>query len=152
MQIRAFQESDEPVVIALWKQVFAYTEPRNDPATVIRQKMAAQPELFFVAVVDGGVVGTVMGGFDGHRGWIYTLAVDPAHRGQKVGTALIRQVEQSLRELGCLKINLQVLPSNAGAVKFYEKLGYHVEERISMGKVLGEATPLDRAPRALQDP
>ncbi len=136
MEIRVFQESDEREVIALWQQVFAYPEPRNDPATVIRHKMAAQRNLFFVAVADGRLVGTVMGGYDGHRGWIYSLAVDPAHRRRKVGTALIRHVERALAEAGSPKINLQVLPTNAGAVAFYEKLGYHVEERISIGKVL----------------
>jgi ribosomal protein S18 acetylase RimI-like enzyme len=150
-EIHVFQERDEEQVVSLWKRVFGYLEPRNDPATVIRQKMAVQPELFFVAVADGKVVGTVMGGYDGHRGWIYTLAVDPAHRGQKVATALIHHVEIALAELGCPKINLQVLESNAGAVDFYEKLGYRGEERISMGKVLGEATPIERAPRDLQD-
>jgi hypothetical protein len=77
-----------------------------------------------------------MGGYDGHRGWIYSLAVDPAHRQQKVGTALIRHVERALAEAGSPKINLQVHSANAGAVAFYEKLGYRVEERISMGKVL----------------
>ena len=88
------------------------------------------------AVADGNVVGTVMGGYDGHRGWIYSLAVDAAHRRQKLGTALIRHVEKALAEQGSPKINLQVLSSNAGAIEFYEKLGYHIEERISMGKVL----------------
>jgi ribosomal protein S18 acetylase RimI-like enzyme len=136
MEIRAFQESDERDVVALWKQVFAYPEPRNDPATVIRHKIAAQRNLFFVAAADGTVVGTVMGGYDGHRGWIYSLAVDPAHRRQKLGTALIRHVEKALAEQGSPKINLQVLPSNTGAIEFYEKLGYRVEERVSMGKVL----------------
>ena len=152
MEIRVFQQSDEQAVVALWKQVFAYIEPRNEPLRVIRQKMDLQAELFFVTVIDDKVAGTVMGGYDGHRGWIYTLAVDPVHRGQKVGTALIHHVEKALAELGCPKINLQVLQSNEGAVQFYEKLGYRVEERISMGKVLGEATPLDRAPLDLQDP
>jgi hypothetical protein len=136
MQIRVFDEADEPAVVALWKQVFAYPEPRNDPAAIIRRKLAAQRDLFFVAVADGKVAGTVMGGYDGHRGWIYSLAVDPAHQRQKLGTALIRHVEKALAERGCPKINLQVLPSNATAIGFYEKLGYRVEERISMGKVL----------------
>jgi len=136
MEIRVFEESDEREVVSLWKQVFAYPEARNDPATVIRHKMAAQRNLFFVAVADGRLVGTVMGGYDGHRGWIYSLAVDPAHRRQKVGTALIRQVERALVEAGSPKINLQVHSSNAAVVAFYEKLGYRVEERISMGKVL----------------
>jgi len=137
MQIRVFDEADEPAVIALWKQVFAYPEPRNDPAAVIRHKLAAQRNLFFVAVAEGRLVGTVMGGYDGHRGWIYSLAVDPKHRRQKLGTALIQHVEKALAEQGSPKVNLQVLPSNAGAIAFYGQLGYHVEERISMGKVLG---------------
>jgi ribosomal protein S18 acetylase RimI-like enzyme len=138
MEIRVFQECDEREVIALWTKVFAYPEPRNDPAAVIRQKMAAQRELFFVAVADGKVVGTVMGGYDGHRGWIYSLAVDPAHRRQKLGAALVTHVERALEQLGCPKINLQVLPSNAATVEFYETLGFRVEERISMGKVLSD--------------
>jgi ribosomal protein S18 acetylase RimI-like enzyme len=136
MEIRVFHESDEPEVIGLWKQVFGYPEPRNDPAAVVRQKMARQPELFFVAVDEGQVVGTVMGGYDGHRGWIYSLAVDPGHRRQKLGTALIRHVEKALAEHGAPKINLQVFPTNAGAIEFYRKLGYRVEERVSMGKVV----------------
>jgi hypothetical protein len=137
MQIRVFQESDEPAVVALWKQVFAYPEERNDPATAIRRKLDAQRNLFFVAVDDEGkVVGTVMGGYDGHRGWIYSLAVDPLYRRQKVGSALIRHVENALAEHGAPKINLQVFPANSGAIEFYEKLGYRVEERISMGKIL----------------
>jgi ribosomal protein S18 acetylase RimI-like enzyme len=136
MLIRIYDESDNRAVIALWERVFAYPEPRNDPVAVIRQKLAAQPELFFVAVFDGILVGTVMGGYDGHRGWIYSLAVDPAQRRQKIGTALVRHVERALTELGCPKINLQILSSNAATVEFYQQLGYRVEERISMGKVL----------------
>jgi ribosomal protein S18 acetylase RimI-like enzyme len=145
MEIRVFEESDERDVVALWKHVFAYPEPRNDPAAVIRQKMAAQRDLFFVAVADGKVVGTVMGGYDGHRGWIYSLAVDSARRRQKLGTALIRHVEKALAERGSPKVNLQVLPSNAGAIEFYEKLGYCVEQRTSMGKVLGDASQIPDA-------
>jgi ribosomal protein S18 acetylase RimI-like enzyme len=137
MEIRTFQQPDEPDVVALWSKVFAYPEPRNEPARVIRHKMAVQPELFFVAIVDGSVVGTVMGGYDGHRGWIYSLAVDPEHRRQKIGTALVRHVERALEQQGCPKINLQILSSNAATADFYTKLGYRVEERISMGKVLG---------------
>jgi len=138
MEIRVFEESDEPEVVALWKQVFAYPEPRNDPATSIRRKLAAQRNLFFVAVADGKVVGTVMGGYDGHRGWIYSLAVDPAHQRRKFGSALLRHVEKALAEQGAPKINLQVDSAKPRLTEFYEKLGYHVEERISMGKVLEE--------------
>ncbi len=137
MEIRPFDEGDTERVVALWTSVFAYPTPHNNPARAIRLKLAHQRELFFVAVVEGTVVGTVMGGYDGHRGWIYSLAVDPQARRRGIGTALVRHVERALAVLGCPKINLQLLASNAGTVAFYRKLGYAVEERISMGKVLG---------------
>ncbi len=146
MEIRLFEETDAGGVIALWTSVFAYSAPHNDPARVIRDKLAVQRELFIVALLDGVVVGTVMGGYDGHRGWIYSLAVDPRVRRRGVGTALTRPIEQALTQRGCPKINLQVLASNAGTVAFYQKLDYAVEERVSMGKLL--APPLDFRPSA----
>src|SRR5581483_7633004 len=100
MEIRAFHESDADAVTELWKNVFAYPEPRNDPAKVIRDKLAVQRDLFFVAVDNGVVVGTVMGGYDGHRGWIYSLAVDPKVRRTGIGGALMRHVEQELAKRG----------------------------------------------------
>jgi ribosomal protein S18 acetylase RimI-like enzyme len=136
MQIRPFEQSDEEAVVALWKSVFGYPQPRNDPRRVIAQKMALQRELFFVALDEGGLVGTVMGGYDGHRGWIYTLAVSPAKRRRGIGSALMERVERELIMLGCPKINLQLLASNSATVAFYQTLGYAVEERISMGKVV----------------
>jgi len=136
MEIRVFRESDEPAVVALWTTVFGYAAPHNQPATDIRCKLSVQRELFFVAILDGHLIGTVMGGYDGHRGWIYRLAVAPDFRRRGVGTALVGHVEQALQKRGCLKINLQVLASNAETVAFYDKLGYGVEERVSMGKVL----------------
>jgi ribosomal protein S18 acetylase RimI-like enzyme len=137
VDIRPFHESDEADVIALWEAVFGYPAAHNDPATVIRQKLAVQRDLFFVARLDGRLVGTVMGGYDGHRGWIYSLAVGPEVRRRGIGTALMRHVERELAGRGCPKVNLQVLASNAATVAFYEKLGYFVEERVSMGKLLG---------------
>ena len=137
MEIRPFQESDEAEVIVGWGGVFGYTTAHNDPATSIRRKLAIQRDLFFIARLDGLLVGTVMGGYDGHRGWIYSLAVAPEMRRRGVGTALMRHVERELAIRGCPKVNLQVVASNAGTVAFYEKLGYAVEQRISMGKLLG---------------
>jgi ribosomal protein S18 acetylase RimI-like enzyme len=138
--IRAFEEADERAVVKLWEEVFAYPQPRNAPAKVIRDKLAVQRDLFFVAVADGVLVGTVMAGYDGHRGWVYSLAVSPAARRRGIGTALMRHAERELTRRGCSKINLQVLASNAATVAFYTKLGYAVEERISMGKVTEPAT------------
>ena len=136
MMIRPFEETDAPEVVALWSAVFAYAAPHNDPQQVVRQKLAFQRELFFVAVVEDRVAGTVMGGYDGHRGWIYSLCVNPEFRHRGMGSALMRHVEGELARLGCPKINFQVLASNSSTVPFYKKLGYTVEERISMGKVL----------------
>jgi hypothetical protein len=136
MEVRVYRSSDEPAVIALWSSVLPSSAPHNDPATAIRNKRRVDPELFFVAEVDGVVVGTVMGGYDGHRGWIYSLAVRVDHQRRGIGAELVRRVERKLSDRGCLKINLQVMSSNAGVVAFYEKLGYAVEERISMGKRL----------------
>jgi ribosomal protein S18 acetylase RimI-like enzyme len=136
MEIRSYIESDREAVVALWREVFGYSAPHNDPAIVVERKLAVQRELFFVAVVEGELAGTVMGGYDGHRGWIYSLAVAPRFRRHGIGTALMRHVEKALADRGCPKINLQVIASNSAVVAFYRKLGYSVEERVSMGKLL----------------
>src|SRR5436190_1499248 len=134
--IRRFEEADERDVMELWAEVFAYTARHNDPAIIIRHKLAVQRDLFFIALLDGALVGTVMGGYDGHRGWVYSLAVSPRARRRGIGTALMRHIEQELARRGCPKINLQVLATNAATVAFYQKLGYAIEERVSMGKLL----------------
>jgi ribosomal protein S18 acetylase RimI-like enzyme len=92
--------------------------------------------LFFVAECDGEVIGTVMAGYDGHRGWIYSLAVKPEARSRGTGRQLIRHAETALARAGCAKVNLQVVDENKGVVEFYRKAGYAVEPRISMGKLL----------------
>jgi ribosomal protein S18 acetylase RimI-like enzyme len=101
---------------------------------VIRQKLAYQRELFFVGECDGAIVGTVLAGYDGHRGWLYSVAVHPAYQRRGFGTALIRRAEGALAAIGARKINLQVRTSSATVLAFYRSLGYDVEERISMGK------------------
>jgi ribosomal protein S18 acetylase RimI-like enzyme len=136
MEIRAFAESDRAAVVGLWREVFGEMPAHNDPDRDIDRKMKVNPELFLVAVENGAVIGTAMGGYDGHRGWVNRVAVDPGHRRKGVGRALMREVEERLRRLGCPKLNLQVYATNTQVVKFYERLGYAVEKRISMGKRL----------------
>jgi ribosomal protein S18 acetylase RimI-like enzyme len=120
----------------LWNEVLPDRQPHNDPATAIRMKLAVDRDLFLVAEVDGEVVGTVMGGYDGHRGWVYAVAVQPQSQRRGIGSALVRRVEKALAERGCWKVNLQVRASNAAVIAFYEKLGYTVEQLFSMGKRL----------------
>lgn len=122
-------------VLALWREVFGYDTPHNDPEVVLDKKREAKDDLFFVAVAEG-VVGTVMAGYDGHRGWLYSVAVQPAAQGQGIGQALVRHAESALAERGCVKINLQMLAGNAKVEGFYARLGYQTEPRISMGKVM----------------
>lgn len=123
-------------VVSLWERIFSYGTPHNAPALAIDRKLAVDDGLFFIALTDSTVVGTIMAGYDGHRGWIYSLAVHPDQRGCGIGTRLLAHAEQALIERGCVKINLQVLPGNGNAQSFYEAKGYTVEDRISMGKRL----------------
>ncbi len=136
VEIRPYVESDEAVVAALWREVFPESSAWNHPETDIQRKLAVQRELFLVAMFDAEIVGTAMGGYDGHRGWIYYVVVSPRHRRQGIGTALMAGVEERVVRLGCPKLNLQVRASNHEVVLFYERLGYKVEERVSMGKRL----------------
>jgi ribosomal protein S18 acetylase RimI-like enzyme len=125
-------------VVALWAGVFGYRDARNEPGLVIDRKVAAGDGLFLVALVGGRVAGTVMAGYDGHRGWIYSMAVLPGSRRTGIGTRLLERAEGELRRLGCVKINLQVFAHNEDARGFYLANGYRVEERVSMGKELSE--------------
>ena len=135
--IDLFQRSrDLQQVVALWQRVFGYDSPHNAPELVIEKKLAQPDGLFLVARSGHTVVGTVMAGYDGHRGWIYSLAVLPERRGIGIGSRLLSSAEALLAELGCMKINLQVVEGNVGVVSFYERHGYKTEPRVSMGKLL----------------
>ena len=135
MRIRAFQLADETAVVALWERC-GLTRTWNDPRKDIARKLAVQPELFLVAEADGAVVATVMAGYEGHRGWVNYLAVAPEHRGQGLGRALMQRVEESLKDRGCPKLNVQVRTANAEALQFYRRLGYAQDEAVALGKRL----------------
>ena len=134
--VRSYQPTDQEPLVLLWARVFPDDPARNQPDLMIRNKLRVQPELLLVAEAEGELVGAVMAGFDGTRGWIYHLAVLPEFRGRGIGTALVREAEEELAGLGCLKINLQVRAENADVVEFYRTAGYEVEQRVSMGKTL----------------
>jgi ribosomal protein S18 acetylase RimI-like enzyme len=136
LAIRPYCESDESGVIQLWREAFPDAPPWNEPKADIQRKLGCQRELFLVGESEGRVVATVMAGFDGHRGWVHLVAVTPDCRHRGIGRAMMIEAERKLRQTGCTKINLQVRASNEGVVSFYKKVGYAVEERVSMGKRL----------------
>jgi len=133
--IRPYAVADESAVIALWESC-GLLRPQNNPRKDIARKLRVNPEWFLVAEVDGKVVGAVMAGYEGHRGWINYLAVAPAERKKGVGRALMVEAERVLRAAGCPKINLQVRPDNPAVIAFYERIGFSVEGAISLGKRL----------------
>ena len=132
--IRPYDPADEAGVIALWRNVFPESPPWNDPAADITRKLSIQPDLFLIAEVEQTLVGTAMGGFDGHRGWVYYLAVASEHRRKGFARELVVALETRLLGYGCTKINLQVRATNQDVVDFYLGLGYAIEDRVSMGK------------------
>ncbi|MGL5995934.1 MAG: GNAT family acetyltransferase [Pseudomonas proteolytica] len=128
-------------VAALWQAAFGYDTPHNRAELAIDKKLGVADGLFFVATHGKAVIGTLMAGYDGHRGWLYSVAVHPDYRRQGLGASLVRHGEQALIALGCLKINLQINVGNDAVVGFYEALGYGVEPRISMGKKIAQNLP-----------
>ncbi len=133
MIIRKYETRDQAEVVRIWTDVFGYDSPHNDPRLALKRKVAFNDGLLFVAEEDNLIIGTVMGGYDGHRGWIYSLAVKPEFRKSGTGTKLIQAILEELKKRGCLKVNLQVLGSNHEVVRFYRKNGFTTEDRISMG-------------------
>ena len=135
--IRQYKDSTDRVqVVELWRNVFGYETAHNEPNLAISKKTATKDGLFFVAVENTEVVGTIMAGYDGHRGWLYSVAVDSNKRLSGLGSSLVHHAEKALADLGCMKVNLQLLDTNEATAAFYKSIGYSVEPRLSMGKVL----------------
>ena len=135
--IRQYADAtDRLQVVELWRNVFGYETAHNEPNLTISKKIAINDGLFFVAVENSAIVGTIMAGYDGHRGWLYSVAVDPAKRLSGLGSSLVIHAEKALADLGCMKINLQLLATNEATAAFYKSVGYSVEPRLSMGKLI----------------
>ena len=135
MHIRPFTETDEAQVVALWQQC-GLVRPWNDPHKDIARKLRVQRELFLVAEKDGAVAGTIMAGYEGHRGWVNYLAVAAAWQRQGLGAQLMGKVEELLLAAGCPKISLLVRSSNTQVIAFYRALGYLQDEAVPLGKRL----------------
>lgn len=138
--VRAFERDDTDAVVALWHEA-GLTRAWNDPHRDIERKLSVQPDLFRVAVEtnEGGggrILGTVMAGYDGHRGWLYYLATAADRRGEGIGADLVRDAERLLLEMGCPKVQLMVRIGNEEVLGFYDAVGYERFEIAATAKRL----------------
>ncbi len=135
MNIRPFQLTDEDELITLWQSTGLAT-PQNDSKRDIQRKLKVDPDLFLVAIVKGRVIGSVMGGYEGHRGWVNYLSVSPDYQRQGIAKRLMQKIEADLLSRGCPKINLQVRNTNHQVLAFYAALGYLDDQVVGLGKRL----------------
>jgi ribosomal protein S18 acetylase RimI-like enzyme len=135
MEIRAYQPADREAVVTLWN-LCGLVRPANNPFRDIDRKMEVRGDLFLIGTSGGQIVASVMVGYEGHRGWLNYLAVDPRHRQKGFGRLMVREAERLLAAEGCPKVNLQVRTANAEAIRFYTAIGYAQDEALSFGKRL----------------
>lgn len=136
MEIRKYKKQDRAALIQLWAEVFPDDPSHNAPDRMLDSKLKID-DLVFVVYNKGKendeLLGACMAGYDGHRGWLYSVAVSEKHRRLGVGAALVNKAILSLKELGCIKVNLQIRSTNTVVAQFYKSLGFSVEDRLSMG-------------------
>jgi len=133
MKIREYDEKDQDNVISLWTEC-SLVVPQNNPAKDIERKLKVDPDLFIVGSNESGIVATVMGGYEGHRGWINYLAVKPSERRKGYGQEIMQDIEARIKNKGCPKINLQVRTTNTDVIAFYSAIGYGNDDVVGLGK------------------
>jgi ribosomal protein S18 acetylase RimI-like enzyme len=129
-------DQDIAAIDCLWHDAFPDDAPHNRAPVAVPQKLALADDMLLVARDGNRLIGSIMAGYDGHRGWLYAVAVANDYRRTGLGTQLVRAAEAALQAKGCRKINLQVREGNAAVAAFYARLGYAVEPRISMGRLI----------------
>ncbi|WP_170215712.1 GNAT family N-acetyltransferase [Asanoa ferruginea] len=133
IQIRQFGWADYDGVTEVWRSAGRDVLPRAELAA----KLTRDPQLFLVAERDDIVAGVVLGTFDGRRGWILRLAVDPAHRRGGIASRLVAELETRFAALGCPRVNLLVMPDNVEALRFWQRLGYLPLPDVLCSKPIG---------------
>jgi ribosomal protein S18 acetylase RimI-like enzyme len=136
LTIRSFEEIDREAVVALW-QLCGLTRPWNNPTTDIDLAITGATSTILIGTADGHVVASVMTGFDGHRGWIYYLAVAPDQARVGYGRSMMRAAEDWLKGQGAPKAELMVRDDNRSTIGFYEALGYELQHVTVLGRRLG---------------
>lgn len=137
VRLREFSFDEDYIhVLNLWKSMEkGMNVGRSDAPEEIQKKLQRDPDLFLVAENEVGIIGTVIGAFDGRRGMIYHLAIQKEYRGQGIGSMLLSEIEKRLQAKGCLKCLLHVFEDNDEAIHFYKKQGWrHASEDIVFSK------------------
>ncbi len=140
MEIRALTVADRAAAVALWERT-GLTRPWNDPAADVDRAIGGPASAVLGAMGAGSLVATAMVGHDGHRGWVYYLAVDPGQQGRGLGRSMMGAAEAWLHDLGVVKVNLMVRHTNPEAVAFYERLGYADAETTVLARWLVDPSP-----------
>jgi ribosomal protein S18 acetylase RimI-like enzyme len=135
LRIRPFLSTDEDDVVRLWNDCGLVVK-WNDPYRDIQRKADVNPDMFLVGLLDDTIIATVMAGYEGHRGWINYLAVHPSQQRRGYALQMMNEAEKLLRIAGCPKINLQVRTSNTDVIEFYKRIGYTIDDCVSLGKRL----------------
>ena len=131
--IRPYGNDDESEVVDLWK-LCNLIVPKNDPVVDIHEKMNFQPNLFLVGITKDTLIGSIMIGYEGHRGWINYLAIHPKYRMRGFGAMLMDHATTLLKSMGCKKINVQIRNSNISVIEFYKKCGFSDDDVVGYGK------------------
>lgn len=135
MTLRDFDDGDADAVVALWQRC-GLTRPWNDPHKDILRKTKSGNGAFWVGTIDGRLMASVMIGYDGHRGSINYLAIDPDFAGQSLGRDIMAKAEAFLFDLDCPKVAFCVRRENDAVLNFYDKLGYGIDDVYALGKRL----------------
>jgi ribosomal protein S18 acetylase RimI-like enzyme len=135
LAISPITDADVPHVIALWQRC-GLTRPWNDPAADIALARRGSNATILIGRADGAIAASALVGHDGHRGWVYYVAVDPDHQKRDYGRAIMAAAEDWLRAQGQTKIMLMVRPDNTQVRAFYDRLGYETQERVVYAKWL----------------
>jgi len=135
MFITKYNDTHRTGLITLWKNSFPANPEHDEPNLMLDTKLKVD-DLIFVAIENGHISGSCMAGFDGHRGYLYSVAVSKNIRKAGVGKKLVTHALEELKKLGCVKVNLHIRPTNTEVAEFYKSLGFEMEERICMGKLI----------------
>jgi len=138
-RIGRYRPEFQDAVVDLWRKCNLIV-PQNDPIEDIKRKTDFQPNLFFIGLLDGKVIGSIMVGYEGHRGWINYLAVTPEHQRHGYGKKLVQKAIDELKKMDCLKVNLQIRKGNTSVIHFYKGLGFKKDNVISLGMRLNNTS------------